>query len=95
MKVPADPLSDLDLLIITTAPARYLTENAWFERLGEVILTFIEKTAVGEQFERRVLHRGGMDIDYSIVPDDAFRQLIEGGFPIEVQNVFCGASECS
>ena len=57
MKFPADTLSDLDLVIITTNPSRYLNETAWFEALGEVLLSFIEETGVGQQFERRVLYR--------------------------------------
>jgi aminoglycoside 6-adenylyltransferase len=65
-----------------------LEESAWFERLGEVLLTFIEETAVGQQFERRVLYQGSLAVDYNIFPDDAFRQLIKTGFPIEVQDIF-------
>jgi aminoglycoside 6-adenylyltransferase len=87
-RAPADSLSDLDLVIITTNPNRYLTETAWFEYLGEVLLTFIEETAVGQGFERRVLYRGSLDVDFSIVPDDTFRQLIASGFPIAVQDIF-------
>lgn len=86
-KVPADSLSDLDLVVITTSPSRYLTETAWFERLGEVTLTFIEPTTVAQQFERRVLYRGGLDVDFSIFPNDALRKLVDGGLPTEVQDV--------
>ncbi len=86
-KVPADASSDLDLVMITTNPARYLTETAWFERLGEVLLTFIEETAVGQQFERRVLYRNNCDVDFSIFPGDALRQLARSGLPVEVQDI--------
>jgi aminoglycoside 6-adenylyltransferase len=65
-----------------------LNETAWFERLGDALLTFIERTAVGEQFERRVLYRGGLDVDFNIFPDSVFRSMIEGGLPTEVQGIF-------
>jgi len=87
-KFPADALSDLDLVIITTDPNRYLNETAWCEGLGEVLLTFIEETAVGQQFERRVLYRGGLDVDFAIFPSDAARMLIEGGLPIGLEDIF-------
>ena len=87
-KFPADALSDLDLVVITTDPNRYLNETGWFEDLGLVLVTFIEETAVGQQLERRVLYRGGHDVDFSIFPASAFRKLIEGGFPLQIQDVF-------
>lgn len=65
---PADAWSDLDLVIFATDPRVYLDDASWPARFGEVWLTFLEETAVGGGVERRVLYRGGLDVDYSIFP---------------------------
>jgi len=85
---PADSMSDLDLLILTTNAEYYLRETDWFGRFGDVLFTFVEGTAIGGQFERRVLYKGGLDVDFNVVPNDLFTQLLEVGFPAEVQDVF-------
>jgi aminoglycoside 6-adenylyltransferase len=51
------------------------------------MLTFIEQTSTGNQLERRVLYTGGLDVDFSILPRDVFRQLTERGFPVEVEDI--------
>jgi aminoglycoside 6-adenylyltransferase len=61
---PADEWSDLDLLILTTDVQRYLTQTDWLENIGSPWLTFLERTAAGQETERRVLFEGGLDVDF-------------------------------
>jgi aminoglycoside 6-adenylyltransferase len=86
-KRPADPMSDLDLIMITTNPSYYLKDTGWFERFGPILLTFVERTAVGGLFERRVLFKGSLDVDFTIFPSDAFHKLQEVGLPPEMQGI--------
>ena len=65
---PADAWSDLDLVIFAADPRVYLDDTSWPARFGEVWLTFLEETAVGGGVERRVLYRGGLDVDFSVFP---------------------------
>ena len=67
-ELPADDWSDLDLVVFATDPGRLLDDADWPGELGDVRLTFVEPTAVGDQRERRVLYEGGLDADFSIVP---------------------------
>lgn len=69
---PADAFSDLDLVTITTAPARLLERTDWLEQLGTPWLTFVEPTTVGAGRERRVLFAGGYDVDIAVFSPDQF-----------------------
>jgi aminoglycoside 6-adenylyltransferase len=53
---PADVWSDVDLALVVDEPDRYLREERWVEAFGKPVLTFLEPTAVGRAFERRVLY---------------------------------------
>lgn len=75
---PADAWSDLDLVIFATDPRAYLADSAWPARFGEVWLTFLEETAVGGGVERRVLYRGGLDVDFSVFPVSQLDALLAG-----------------
>lgn len=66
---PADEWSDLDIMVITTEPEKYLSTTDWLEGIGKVWLTFVEKTGTGGQKERRVLFEGGLDVDFAIIPE--------------------------
>jgi aminoglycoside 6-adenylyltransferase len=70
---PADEWSDLDLPIITTDPGRYISDTKWLDNLGKHYLTFLEKTGIGDEIERRVLFEGGLDVDFPITPHDVFK----------------------
>jgi aminoglycoside 6-adenylyltransferase len=72
---PADPFSDLDLVVIANDPARYLDAADWLGAMGTVWVTFLEATAVGGGRERRVLFAGGHDVDFAIFPTSLFRHL--------------------
>lgn len=81
---PADPWSDLDVVLVTTDPDVYLAGADWLEALGTVWITFLEPTAVGGQLERRVLFAGGLDVDFSVVPYRDLVMMERQGLPPEV-----------
>ena len=66
--VPADELSDVDIVLFVDEPERYLRDDAWLRHFGEPLLTFVEPTAVGGFEERRVLFRDGLEVDFSVLP---------------------------
>jgi aminoglycoside 6-adenylyltransferase len=71
---PADEWSDLDLLVLTTDAQRYLTQTDWLENIGSPWLTFLERTAAGQERERRVLFEGGLDVDFIPLSVGSIRQ---------------------
>ncbi len=77
---PADVWSDLDIVVVTANPERYLGDAAWLAAIGVLWLTFVETTAVGDGRERRVLFADtyGLDVDFAIFTPDAFDQLAAG-----------------
>lgn len=73
---PADEWSDLDLVVFTTLPERYLGQIDWIEDIGTVLVTFVQDTPLGAQRERRVLFRDGLDVDFTFVSNSEARSLI-------------------
>jgi len=86
--MPADNLSDLDLVVIVSDPSVFLSEASWLLTFGEPCLTFVEPTATGNFCERRVSFRDGRDIDFSLVPVAAIQQMIGQQIPVEIADVF-------
>ena len=70
----ADEWADLDIMIITTDPERYISTPDWINNVGKPLLTFLEPTATGKQMERRVLFEGMLDVDFAIFPEKEFRR---------------------
>jgi len=60
---PADIWSDYDIIIIVDDPKTYIRNDSWFHKFGRVILTFIEKCAIDDSFERRVLFDNGQALE--------------------------------
>lgn len=86
-ETPADAWSDLDLLLITTNPRRYITETDWLRPLGEWHLTFLEQTGGGAITERRVLFVGGLDVDFiPLTPELIDEMLRADPMPPEVRS---------
>jgi len=73
--LPADELSDVDLVLVVEEPAQFLESDEWLAPLGEALLTFVEETAVGGEQERRVLFRSGLEVDFSVVTAGSFSGL--------------------
>lgn len=65
---PADDFSDWDIVLFVRDPAPLLENEGWLERFGSPRLCFVEPTAVGDQWEQRVLYADGSDVDFAIVP---------------------------
>lgn len=72
---PADEVSDVDLVLFVDEPSRYLGDDAWLRRFGEPLLTFVEPTAVGGFEERRVFFRDGLEVDFSVLPEVAAKEI--------------------
>jgi len=78
---PADEWSDLDIIVITTDPQRYLSTTDWIERIGNSMLTFLEPTAVGDETERRVLFEDMLDVDFAIMPFESIQHILQNKMP--------------
>jgi aminoglycoside 6-adenylyltransferase len=84
---PSDEWADLDILVITTNPERYLSTIDWIENIGNPLLTFLEPTAIEGEMERRVLFEGMLDVDFSIFPKrrvDQVAQLLQDETPPQI-----------
>jgi aminoglycoside 6-adenylyltransferase len=75
-EVPADELSDVDLVLVVDDPALYTESASWLETFGTPLLTFLEPTPVGGLVERRVLFEFGLEVDFSLVPAAALKALL-------------------
>jgi aminoglycoside 6-adenylyltransferase len=84
---PADEFSDLDMVLSSTDHRYYLDDPSWLAALGSPVLTFIEPTATGGEFERRVLFDTGLDVDFSVLPHARMQAMLESGFPPDIQSV--------
>ena len=66
---PGDAWSDVDVLLTTTDPGRYLSTVNWLGGLGHPWLTYIETPPLGGagQRERRVVFEGAVEVDFAVV----------------------------
>lgn len=76
-EMPADEWSDIDVVIVSEEPEKYLRNADWLLPIGNYILTFLETTAVGGGKERRVMFEGGVDVDFSVFPASIFKGMLE------------------
>ena len=72
---PADQWSDIDIALFVKDPATYLGDSAWLADLGDPMLTFVEPTATGGSYERRVLFVDGIEADFACFPVEATERL--------------------
>jgi aminoglycoside 6-adenylyltransferase len=73
---PADPWSDLDMVVVVTDPKPFLTSAEWLKNVGPFWVTFVEPTATENVMERRVLFEGGLDADFAIISCAKFEKEI-------------------
>jgi len=89
---PADEWADLDIIVITTDPKRYISTSDWIENVGNPLITFVEPASTGDDMERRVLFEGMLDVDFAIIPTRRCQQLLQGQVPpelvVQISNVF-------
>lgn len=83
-ELPADEWSDTDLLVFTSDADRWLRDGRWLDEIGPVILSFIEPTALGGLFERRVLFENAVDMDLVMVPLEITDEISsnDGAMPV-------------
>jgi aminoglycoside 6-adenylyltransferase len=85
---PADEWSDLDMLIYAHDPQPYLADSDWLAVLGHPWLTFLEPTPDGRGTERRVLLKGGLDVDLVFFPASILQQVLDAGVPPDAVGIF-------
>jgi predicted nucleotidyltransferase len=69
---PADPWSDLDVIVMARRPKRFLTGSHWLEEIETPWLTVREPTPVGGQEIFLVTFEGGAKLDLVVVSSAAF-----------------------
>lgn len=69
---PADPWSDLDVIVMARRPARYLDGSHWVEEIETPWLAVREPTVVGGQQIFHVTFEGGAKLDLVVVSSLAF-----------------------
>lgn len=84
---PADEWADLDLIIFTTNKEKYLDNSDRLENIGKTIVTHLEKNAVGNEFERRAIFEGGVDVDFSIIPNEQLEENTEHPSPQDLDMI--------
>lgn len=75
---PADSWSDVDLVVAVRATRPFLESSDWYEQLGEVWVSHLEPTALGDVIERRVMFADASDFDFVIVR--------ESDLPLHIQH---------
>lgn len=64
---PADEWSDLDLILFVTNPRVYAAAPTWLSQFGEIWLTVLKITDIGDP-EWLVLYSGGLKVDFLLAP---------------------------
>ena len=78
MSAPADCFSDLDLMVVTEAPAQWLADDVP-QAFGPVSMAFAEPTFAGGQ-EWRLLYGADLNLDLMVFSPDQFAEAVETGF---------------
>jgi aminoglycoside 6-adenylyltransferase len=84
---PADEWADLDLIIFTTNKTKYLDNSDWLESIGKPIITHLEKTAFGDELERRAIFEGGVDVDFSVVAKELLEESARNPSPQDLDMI--------
>lgn len=74
---PANEWADLDIMIVTSDPKRYISTSHWTRNIGNPLLTFLEPTAAGDGMERRVLFEGMLDVDFAVFAEEEFKRTAQ------------------
>ena len=62
---PADPWSDLDIILFARDPGKYLENTTWYEAFSPVWTSIQSRTVAGEP-EHLVLYAGGLQVDFIV-----------------------------
>jgi aminoglycoside 6-adenylyltransferase len=74
---PADEWSDIDLVMITLNPDHYLQSIDWLPAICDPWITTVERDAMGNIVERRVLFQNGIDVDFIVLSGDRLQAFLE------------------
>lgn len=83
--IPADEWSDLDIILLTDTPDLFTRSEDWLNQISPYSITFLEKTAVGDSLERRVMFDPHLDVDFVILTLEQFSSMLQLK---EIQQVF-------
>ncbi len=83
-ETPADEYSDLDLILVTKKPEKWLSRE-YHELLGEVRISFIEPT-LGGGMERRSIYDEDKDLDMIVFSPEQFEKALREGVAGWVMN---------
>ena len=78
-----DPLSDFDVELYVSDPAPFLSDPAWQEYLGKVMvrLPTEDEQPDDERFGRLVIHVDGTKVDYSIYRNQVLVEMVNAERP--------------
>jgi len=64
---PADEWSDIDIMLITTRPTRYLHTSTWLRDIGSPWMDYLIETQIGARNVRHAVFEGAVCVDFAIV----------------------------
>jgi aminoglycoside 6-adenylyltransferase len=85
---PADKWSDLDIVVFVDEPQKYLSDSAWLDNFGNIVLTFTGPAGDRHFMEHRVIYEGGLDVDFTLVPLGMIGRMLDGDLPVDLYNAF-------
>ncbi|MBC7320412.1 aminoglycoside 6-adenylyltransferase [bacterium] len=84
---PADQWSDLDLVVLVNDSSIYINDTEWITHIGEPRIIFLEKTAVGDEKEIRIIFDGGLDVDFALIPIEKIKGHIEAFISVAFRGI--------
>lgn len=73
----ADEFSDIDLLLVTSERSKYFDSLEWIQEIDEMWLTFTESDDELHFWERRVIFKDGLDVDFIIIDESILMDNID------------------
>lgn len=64
---PADEWSDVDIMLVTTRPRRYLHASAWLRDIGSPWMDYLIETQIGARNVRHAVFEGAVCVDFAIL----------------------------
>lgn len=83
-RMQANPASDVDLVIVTTDPQKYLTETKWLRVFGIVITQKVED--YGKLTSLRVWYESGLEIEYGFTTREWVKTPLDKGTKRVIQD---------
>jgi aminoglycoside 6-adenylyltransferase len=77
---PVDPLSDYDVVLYVSDTSPFADSDAWLQDFGRLLVQFRDEGDNNfgmQQYARLALYEDGTKIDFSIVPVDTLRKIVD------------------